>query len=54
MTKDDAIKKLIECQEDWDTENAHGEADDTLCEFLIALGYPEVVEEWKKVSKWYA
>jgi len=37
-----------------DTECAHGNADDILCELLEKLGYKEVVEKYNEVSKWYA
>lgn len=54
MTKEDAIANLIECQHNSDPYEAHTLADDTLCNFLEALGYGDVVEEWRKVDKWYA
>ena len=40
--------------ENWDNEIAHAEADDLLCKLLQELGYSEVVDEFKKVGKWYA
>ena len=54
MTKEDAIAKLIECQHNGDTEAAHSEADDLLCDFLATLGYADVVAEYTKVPKWFA
>lgn len=54
MTRENAILQLKELQGDGDTEADHADADDVLCEFLKALGYADVVEEWEKVSKWYA
>ena len=54
MTKKEVIAKLIECQNNGDTEMAHGNADDLLCEFLTALGYADVVAEYDKVDKWFA
>lgn len=55
MTKDEAIRKLVELQvENPDTEVVHEEADDILCQFLTSLGYQDVVLEWSKVDKWYA
>lgn len=54
MTREQAIEKLKAEQGDGDTEAAHGNADDILCEFLTALGYADVVAEWHKVDKWYA
>ena len=49
-----ALKLLKEIQGDWDTEIAHSDADDVLCEMLKALGYSDVVDEYEKVNKWYA
>lgn len=54
MTREQAIKRLRKEQKSNDTEAAHCEADDILCELLTALGYQDVVEEFKKVRKWYA
>ena len=48
------IKQLKQLQDSGDTESAHSEADDILCDFLIHLGYDEVIEEYKKIDKWYA
>jgi hypothetical protein len=52
--KEITINELIKCQENDDTEMAHYEADDVLCDFLIELGHSDVVEQFKKVKKWYA
>jgi len=46
-----ALKDLQECA---DIELAHGKADDLLCELLTELGLSPVVEEYKKIKKWYA
>jgi hypothetical protein len=54
MTKEEAIEKLRLLQSGVDIEVKHGDADDILCELLETLGYGDVVEEWKKVGKWYA
>ena len=37
-----------------DPEIAHVNADKILCELLTSLGFSDVVEEFKKVPKWYA
>lgn len=37
-----------------DTEAAHAEADDLLCEALIILGQNDIVKEYEKIGKWYA
>lgn len=47
------IKKLVELQT-LDPETAHIRADDVLCDLLTRLGYQEVVEEYRKISKWYS
>lgn len=55
MTRDEAIAKLRELQDPGtNPEFGHADADDVLCDLLIALGYQDVVDEWKKVNKWYA
>lgn len=52
--KDLVLIMLKEQQSNGDTEMAHSNADDILCDFLIYLGYKDVVDEYRKVSKWYA
>lgn len=37
-----------------DCEVAHCRADELLCEFLVAIGYVDVVQEYNKINKWYA
>jgi hypothetical protein len=37
-----------------DIEANHCEADDILCDLLNDLGYTELVNEFKKLEKWYA
>lgn len=37
-----------------DQELGHLEADEILCDLLRGLGYDAVVDEWKKIKKWYA
>ncbi|WP_313570739.1 hypothetical protein [Pantoea piersonii] len=54
MSREEAITKLHEAAKHWDKEEAHGLADDALCDLLSALGYEDVVEAWKRVPKWYA
>lgn len=49
-----AAERLKEIQALSDKEIAHSLADDVLCELLIKLGYAVVVEEWKRVEKWYS
>ena len=54
MTKDEAIKRLKEIQENEDQEQAHVDADGVLCELLQTLGFGDVVEEYNHIAKWYA
>lgn len=35
-------------------ESDHGEADWLLCDLLEELGYTELVEEYRKLPKWYS
>jgi len=54
IDKENYINKLKEEQGSDDTEEAHCNADDILCDVLIALGYQDIVDEYKKVNKWYS
>lgn len=54
MEKEEAIQSLIDLQRVRDTECAHIEADQVLCELLESLGHKDVVEEYNKIHKWYA
>lgn len=48
------VKEMISLQGSGDIEGNHSDADDLLCKALSALGYESLVEEYKKVSKWYS
>lgn len=54
MSRETAIKELRECEASDNPEEAHGTADDILCQLLTALGYEDVVLEYSMVTKWYA
>ena len=54
IDKENYINKLKEEQGSDDTEEAHCNADDILCDVLIALGHQDIVDEYKKVNKWYS
>ena len=54
MNREEAINELKQWQAHDDEEMEHIRADEILCELLISLGYQDVVDEWKKVGKWYA
>ena len=51
---DKIVKELQTEVENNDTETAHNNADEILCNLLLELGYKEVVEKYNDVSKWYA
>jgi hypothetical protein len=36
-----------------DPETAHGFADKILCDFLLSLGYEDMVKEFDKIKRWY-
>lgn len=38
----------------YDNEQAHGDADDLMCEALRSLGYGEGVDIYQSIEKWYA
>lgn len=48
------MEALKAAQQNNDTESAHVNADDILCNLLEDLGYKPIVEEYHKVDKWYA
>lgn len=55
MNREQAIIALKEYRQAGpDAESWHLRADEVLCELLTTLGYKDVVEEWKKVDRWYA
>lgn len=54
MDKQQCLKVLRDCDEHFDTEQAHCEADDALCEFLRSIGHGDVADAFEKIDKWYA
>ncbi|MBS9405375.1 hypothetical protein KG088_17325 [Halomonas sp. TRM85114] len=66
MDRQEAIRKLIAIQNrpaeynSWlqestvDQHKQHVDADKVLCELLTSLGYEDVVEEYRKIDKWYS
>jgi hypothetical protein len=54
LTKEEALKMILEAQQNDDTEGAHSNADHALCGFLEHLGHGDLVEEYHKVDKWFA
>lgn len=49
-----ALERLRTADNPGDPEAAHSDADDALCDLLIALGYEDVVKAWHRIEKWYA
>jgi len=41
-------------QNNLDSEDAHGKADDILCEALKMFGCNELVELYEQIEKWYS
>ena len=52
--KEVCLARIKAEQNNGDTECAHGNADDALCDLLEALGMGEVVAEYQEVEKWFA
>jgi len=52
----DDLQEVIDRQKytDSDVESDHSRADEVLCEFLLDLGYEDIVAAFKRVDKWYA
>ena len=46
--------KLHECFHSSDTEIAHCNADNLLCEALVLFGQKSIVDIYSKIWKWYA
>jgi len=54
ITPEEAAQRMREINKNGDTEGAHCEADDLLCEILKELGFGEAVEIFENMDKWYA
>ena len=54
ISREEAIEKLKEQQNNEDIEVAHSIADTILCRLLESLGYSDVVREYDRIEKWYA
>lgn len=46
--------QLLDEVDNVDFEGARVRADNALCDFLIGLGFTEIVDIYDKVGKWYA
>jgi hypothetical protein len=53
-TAEEFKTKLAAAAEAYDVGNAHMVADDLLCELLTLLNFEDVVDEYRKIDKWYA
>ena len=55
MTEEEAIMILEILRRKWsyDIEASHKKADLVLTDFLLALGYEELVEAYNMIPKWY-
>jgi hypothetical protein len=53
MTKQEAIKNLQDLRKQSDGSNERAKADTILCDFLDAMGYGDVVFEFRKVQEVY-
>ena len=51
---DELKNELAELNTRYDIELAHIRADEILCEIIILYGLFDVVDEWRKVIKWYS
>lgn len=47
-------REMLKKAADMDRETGHRVADGVLCELLIEFGFEEVVNEFRKLPKWYA
>jgi len=49
----DRMREIAKYADD-DTEAAHGNADDLMCQLLTTLGYHEGVQIFVEMPRWYA
>lgn len=54
MTYEQALVRIRAAKQIEDTEAAHLEADEILCQYLRELGATELVDRWNEIDKWYA
>lgn len=54
MTYEQALVRMRAAKQIEDTEAAHLEADEILCQYLRELGATELVDLWNEIDKWYA
>ncbi len=51
---DDEFASRMHAANEGDRETDHMTADDLLCELLERMGFKSVLEEYRKIGKWYA
>ena len=51
---EELCEQMRTLQNSSDTEDAHGKADDILCEALKVFGCNELVELYEQIEKWYS
>ena len=51
---EELCEQMRALQNNSDPEDAHGKADDILCETLKVFGCSELVELYERIEKWYA
>ena len=51
---EELCEQMKALQNNSDTEDAHGKADNILCEALKVFGCNELVELYEQIEKWYA
>lgn len=55
MTYEDLIAKLNDiCEKNYDPEEAHGDADDALLEFITSNNDERAKKIFDSIEKWYA
>ena len=53
MTKSEALERMKILRGSDDQIQPHIDGDEILCELLITFGCEDVVEEYRKIRKWY-
>lgn len=51
---EELCEQMRALQNSSDIEDAHGKADDILCEALKVFGCNELIELYEQIEKWYA
>lgn len=50
----DILDALLKAAENPDQETSHAELDALLCQFLVNLGFPDIVAAYLSSEKWFA